>query len=863
MGKGALPVKAAKIAVVILACLAPCFGAFKFSATTNHTNVVPGEQVTVVAELVSDRPLKGAAAPPVAPSDAFDVVRTEQNQSSNSSVQIINGRMTQSNEIHYQFYYILIPKKTGSIVFPSLQVTIGNTPYATEPIQFNVGAEAVKNPNIRVLLSLSKQHLYVGEQAILTFTVAQKGNAQIQADRGFNTALDAIEKSFGKQFSLSRLFTNKLTPGSERIGGEMYATNSLRWVLIPLSAGQVAIPAIPFQYMELRRVRQQGADPFFGEFFGNDIQEEPHTALSSGLSVRVQELPPPPAGFSGAVGRCSLAASIEPGSVPAGEAATLKIALTATTRPGNVAELTIPKPANCELFTPEKHVEVDTTPSGISTRKTYKYLIVPQQEGDVTLPPVALSYFDPSDGAYKTASSGSLSFSVTPGKGGAKPQTRYLTQEEIHEVGTDIRYIKTEAALRSVSEKPYREPIFYLLYPLPFAVFFFALLYRAQSQRREANAAMYLRKKALGSAHKTLDALRKQGLKVPASQFLGTVAETIERYISRKFGFAATGRTLEELKAELLSRSADGQIVSGLTGFIELLDSYRFGGAVFDEHSRSTVLDQAMAFLASLEKSANKGKKSMNVSATVISLLAMILMGVSSASSAPTSLWFEQANRFYTAQQYDSAASSYEKIVASGVTSGAVYFNLGNAYFRLKKLGLSRLNFEKAALLDPADPDIAANIKFVSSNIVDRTADPQRGFVETVLWRLHVLMPLRVQLWFCFSLLFVISLLAACSLFIQGNGRLWLIYISTLLGIAVLFSSLSMGIKIYDSERSAYAILLEPSVDAKNEPEGAKILFTAHEGTKFQIRKSVEGWSLVSLPNGVSGWVEDKAMGRI
>jgi tetratricopeptide (TPR) repeat protein len=863
MGKGALPVKAVKFVLVIFSFLAPCFGDIKFSASTNHTNVVPGEQVIVIAELVSDKPLKGTSVPPVASNDAFDVVRTEQNQSSNSSVQIINGKMMQSEEIHYQFYYVLVPKKTGPFAFPALQVTIGNAPYATEPISFNVGAEPVKNPNVRVLLTLSKQPLYVGEQAILTFKVARRGNAQIQIERGFNAAVSGIEKSFGKGYSLSRLFTNQVTQASERIGGEMYATYSLRWALIPLSAGQMVVPAISYEYAELRQVRRRGMDPFFDDFFGNSVQEEPHTAFSSELALHIKELPPPPAGFSGAVGRCTLTASIEPSSIPAGEAATLKIMLSAATRPGNVAELTIPKIANCEFFTPEKHVDVDTTAAGISTRKSYKYLLIPQQKGALAIPPIELSYFDPYEGVYKKTSSGTLSLEVTPGKGGAKPQTRYLTQEEIHEVGTDIRYIKTEVALRNVSEKPYRDPIFFLLYPLPFALFLFALLYRVQSQRREANAASYVRKKALGSAYKALDALRKQGSKVPTPQFLGTVAETMERYISRKFGFAATGRTLEELKAELLSRDADGQIVSELTSFIELLDSYRFGGAAFDEHSRLAVLNQAITFLASLEKSAKKGKKSMSAPAMIVSVLSVILIGASSASSAPTGLWLEQANRFYTAQQYDSAAAYYEKIVSSGVTAGAVYFNLGNAYYRLKKLGLSRLCYEKAARLDPADPDIAANIKFVSSNIVDRITEPQRGFVEAVLWRLHVLMPLRVQLWFCFSLLFVISLLAAAALFVKGNRRLWLIYVSTLLGIVVFFSSLSMGLKIFDAEHSAYAILLDPSIDAKNEPEGAKILFTIHEGTKLQIRKSVEGWSLVSLPNGVSGWVENKTLGRI
>ena len=73
----------------------------------------------------------------------------------------------------------------------------------------------------------------------------------------------------------------------------------------------------------------------------------------------------------------------------------------------------------------------------------------------------------------------------------------------------------------------------------------------------------------------------------------------------------------------------------------------------------------------------------------------------------------------------------------------------------------------------------------------------------------------------------------------------------------------SIGFKIYESEKVAYAIVLTASLDARNEPDGATVLFTAHEGTKFRIRKTVDDWALVSLPNGVSGWVERKALGII
>ena len=64
-------------------------------------------------------------------------------------------------------------------------------------------------------------------------------------------------------------------------------------------------------------------------------------------------------------------------------------------------------------------------------------------------------------------------------------QNRYLTQEEIREVGKDIRYIKTGIKIKNQKERPYLEPLFYLLFPIPFIVFILSVLYRFQSSRQK------------------------------------------------------------------------------------------------------------------------------------------------------------------------------------------------------------------------------------------------------------------------------------------------------------------------------------------------------------------------------------------
>lgn len=248
----------------------------------------------------------------------------------------------------------------------------------------------------------------------------------------------------------------------------------------------------------------------------------------------------------------------------------------------------------------------------------------------------------------------------------------------------------------------------------------------------------------------------------------------------------------------------------------------------------------------------------------ILIILQMYVAGLQTVPvfSAPVQHLFEKANRFYEAQEFDSAAAYYEKSVEAGANAD-VYYNLGNSYYRLKKIGLAILYYEKALKLAPNDSDILANIRFANLNIIDRIPLPEQTLLTNLLQRLHTLLPLNTQLWVLFGLLSLVAILFSASLFVSYNPRLWLLYMCTLTLILVLSLGFSVGVKIYDNERTEYAIVLEKSVDAINEPNGTTVIFTAHEGTKFRIRKRVDEWALVSLPNGVSGWVSDKVFGEI
>lgn len=580
-----------------------------FSATADKTNATIGEQITITAQLVCAKKPGSISSPQLHSTADFDVVGTNQNQSSSTSIEVVNGTMTQNVTMTYLFYFTIAPKKAGSFTIPALQVNVDGTGYASNPFAINVGKEQVQSTEVKVSLVLSKRNIFVGEQSLLTVQVAQKAGSAVQlTQQGLAQLYDRVEKAFGKDFAVARLFSQLPSKGANQtVGGENWFVVNVNYALFPLNAGTIAVPPVSFEYISLKRAQaRRRMDPFEdffgGGFFGGGVEQVARSVVSNALSVHVTQLPPAPADFSGAVGTFKVSASIDPKQVPSGEAATLSISISGNTRPGNIGDITLPQLTDCSIFAPEKHTTVDTTANGIATQKTFKYLIVPRQEGTVHIPSLGWAYFDPAAQAFKTLKTATLDLTVTHGTATPAMQSRYLTQEEIKQVGQDIRYIKTGIKIKKQTEEPYKNPLFIFLYALPFCMALFSLLYKIQSTRYEKDATLALRQKAVRSAMRKIAAMEKQASKLSVPDFLGKVSECLESFISHKFGFSATGKVLADLKSELIEHGTAETLAGELVSFLESMETYRFGGATLDGSSKTSMLQKTGGFIRELQK---------------------------------------------------------------------------------------------------------------------------------------------------------------------------------------------------------------------------------------------------------------------
>jgi len=588
------------------------FADMAFSVKPDRTKVSMGESIQVTATLIADQNLGNLRAPNLPSNNDFTVVSSDQNQSHSTSVQMINGKTKRSVQITYQFYYTIAPKRIGTFTFPALRIDLKGKKYASKAFPITVTKEAVSNPDVLARITISNRQLYVGEQAILSVKIAEnpKGSVRI-TNEGFNTFLRSMEKTMGTQFSLINLLKGSVEKTQELIEGLMYTTYTIKYALFPLESGSFTLPRLPFEYQQLiraRRSRDPFDDFFGGSFFGSSVRATPKTVLANTLTIMVSPLPPSPSDFSGAVGRFSLKAEVSPRSVPTGEALTCKISIGGNTRAGNIGEVNLPKLPGFEIFTPEKHTYIDTSGNGIYTRKTYKYLIIPRETGEKTFPAITWTYFNPRDEKYTTLRSDPVPLSITKGKDGGSTPSRYLTQENIQELGRDIRYIKTPEQLLKQSHAPYRNVLFLILYPVPFLMLILSILYRIQMERRERDADKTIRRKAYRNTMKIIaQALGEKDL--PFEKFLGRIDDSVHKYISGKFGFAATGMIKRDLCREIKNRGAQDETVQGLETFLEEVDSWRFSPGGTDESRRNDIAQKARELIDTIDRETRKVQK--------------------------------------------------------------------------------------------------------------------------------------------------------------------------------------------------------------------------------------------------------------
>lgn len=242
---------------------------------------------------------------------------------------------------------------------------------------------------------------------------------------------------------------------------------------------------------------------------------------------------------------------------------------------------------------------------------------------------------------------------------------------------------------------------------------------------------------------------------------------------------------------------------------------------------------------------------------------AYILISLWSTSAiAQPEVMFDSATVAYNQGNYEKAIGFYEDILEGGKHSAALYYNLGNCYYKLNEIAPSIYYYEKALLLSPNDAEIKNNLVYAQNMTLD-AIDP---LPETALARLYkgVAGILSFDGWAYSGVAFVLIFVLAYILFyyFRYPTQKRIAFISSLVAIAlaVLFVLFAF-LRYEDYKADQPAIIFAEEINVKTEPNNrSEVAFTLHEGTKVNVLEGFDTWKKIQLSDGQVGWIPQNTL---
>ena len=226
-------------------------------------------------------------------------------------------------------------------------------------------------------------------------------------------------------------------------------------------------------------------------------------------------------------------------------------------------------------------------------------------------------------------------------------------------------------------------------------------------------------------------------------------------------------------------------------------------------------------------------------------------------ASAQNDALFNRATTFYNEGEYEKASENYFKIIENGEHSAAVYYNIGNCYYKLNQIAPSIYYYEKALLLKPNDREIKNNLAYAQN----MTLDAFEPLPETSLSKLYknITGLLSFDQWSYASVFFVFLFILTYILFYylrySSHKRIAFIASITSLFIAVFCLVLAL-VQFRDFEAEMPAIVFSEELIVKSEPNNrSSQAFILHEGTKVYVLDQLDDWKKIELKDGKTGWV--------
>ena len=490
--------------------------------------------------------------------------------STSQSISISNGNMS----VRYSIFYTVSTPTSGTYKIPPVSAEYNGKTYKTKEIiiesqdnpqqnqannqtnnqsqqpQQSIEESVSGSGNLFIEVNLNKKEFYVGQHIVLSAGFYSRYKIQDLAD--------TKEPSFNGFWVKDIATPSRISLQQKKLNGVIYSYGLFdKKVIIPQRAGELVI------------------EPYSMDFITHEGFFYKRTGKSTPKTIKVKQLPSPkPENFGGAVGSFNISMTADKEEVKLDDPLTIKVTLTGN---GNIQLCEAPKvdiPSAFEAFPPKSTENIKTDDNGMSGTRTFNYVAIARQPGEITIPAVKFSYFDLATKSYKTVSTNELTIKITGERDStATAFTGGVIKSDVENLGSDIRFIKQGFELKSKKFGFFNSFEFWMIILVLALAFTAVILLRLQQIKNNANLAAVKNRKAGRTSRKRLKKAAEYMKQNKKDEFYEEVLNALWGYLGDKLEMPASELTRDNVVDKLGEK---GVAMDAIEQYVNTLNDCEF-----------------------------------------------------------------------------------------------------------------------------------------------------------------------------------------------------------------------------------------------------------------------------------------------
>jgi len=524
-------------------------------------------------------------------------------QGQSSNISVVNGEVSAS--VTYRF--LMMPQKSGTYPINNVSLVHRNKRYKGNPVTLTVlgqgsSASEVLEERAQTREGGSKDHFleaevddrnpYVNEQVTLTlkFYIAVRY-------LGSPTLAEPSTTGFWTE-----IIGNK-APYQQRVNNRTYKVIERKYALFPTQSGALTIGRATINATIARRT-QRRRDPF--DVFGMLGGGEEVQVRSKPIKISVRELPEEgrPADYAGTIGRFRISAEPSKRQVEINQPVTVTVNIKGVGNIKSVAEPEIPDLDDFRIYLASSNESMSTVDDKIGGTRTFEEVFIPKRAGDLEIPSLRMSYFDPKTGKYKTVNTKPISLKVIRPEGyAATSELPYSAPDmTIGADARDIRFIKTDIGeLQPKGQLMSGGALYGAVNIASVLLLAVTVAFRIKRERLSADVGLARSRAAAKQARKRLSRARGLASTSTATDFYTECTLAVTSYIADKLNESPHGLTSEKIASSLTERGAKQTLIDDTVGFLNQCGFARYTSSSSTQEEIDRALVAAQELMVRME----------------------------------------------------------------------------------------------------------------------------------------------------------------------------------------------------------------------------------------------------------------------